>query len=385
MILCEEKDPLDLPSLLAHLDIFPKFYSKCKKTKMERAALGSVLTLSKAPSFLDPSLCFYGGEFFPSLKKKDSLWKDFPSSFFFLPEIEIRQSLEKTLVIRRTKKDLIWNPPPLEGDCCLSNRIDTPSFEVWKKNIESILFSIQKKRAQKVVLARKTTFSTPADLNPFCWLKKLLLECPSTDTFALQMKKSSLFLGSSPEKLYEKNNNSFSSEAVAGTRKRGKTQSEDEKLLQELLLSAKDQKEFLYVKDFLQKQLALLCQKPVHSLSTSIIQTEKVQHLYHSFHGVLKPAITEEQILQHLHPTPAVNGYPVMEALHINSSLEPFHRGLYSGIVGFTSQEQTSFSVAIRSALIQENSLHAFAGTGIVEGSCPEQEWMELDHKLAHW
>jgi menaquinone-specific isochorismate synthase len=62
---------------------------------------------------------------------------------------------------------------------------------------------------------------------------------------------------------------------------------------------------------------------------------------------------------------------------------EPFVRGWYAGSVGYLSHEKAEFCVAIRSALVVEQTIHLFAGAGIVPGSQADHEWLELDKKLS--
>jgi menaquinone-specific isochorismate synthase len=252
-------------------------------------------------------------------------------------------------------------------------------------SVKDILDQIKNKKLQKVVISRKTSFSIDPSLHPFSFLKKLLEESPSTSTFALQINPSSLFLGSSPERLYSRKEGTLYTEAIAGTRKRSLNLSEDEALQKALLTSVKDKKEVLYVKSFLDEQLKLLCKEFFSSKKPRVIQTEKLHHLHYSFTGELLPGITDLDLLKALHPTPAVNGTPQELALATIEQLELHNRGLYAGPIGWTSSLESSFTVAIRSSLIKGENLHAFAGTGIVEGSDPELEWEELNHKISHW
>lgn len=385
----EECSWIDLPEYLAGQDLFPKFYHKCKDTQEERAAFGSFVTLPFIPKItkeIDPSLCFYGALSFPSVKQ-DPVWNDFPSTIFFLPLYEIRQTPTKTTFYIRSPPSSKPLKPALrlEELSFLENRIDTPTEENWKTSVEAILKTIESKKLQKIVLARKSSFAVDPSLHPFCFLKKLVKEAPSTTTFALQTTPHSLFLGSSPEKLYKREGNILYTEAIAGTRKRSEDPLKDEMLKKDLLKSVKDNKEVLHVKNFLKKELSRLCTKLSFPKEPSLIQTEKLHHLQYSFSALLNPGINDADLLTALHPTPAVNGTPKDQALDYLQKIETFNRGLYTGPIGWISSLESSFTVSIRSSLIKEGILHAFAGTGIVEGSNPNLEWEELDHKISHW
>lgn len=389
----EERDPLDIPSYLSNQNLFPKFYWKCAKTGEERACLGSLITLTSPPALskeTDPALCFYGSLFFSDQTAKDPFWKDFSPSCFFLPEFEIRQSNLKTELISHSLNGsggspLLEENETLSPTCTLKKNIDIPSKETWTTSIKKILKAIKEKQVDKVVLARRTTFSIDLMGNPFNWLQKLLNTCPSTSTFALQTCSSSLFLGSTPEKLYSRKGRTLSTESIAGTRKRGKDAVEDTSLAEELLSSLKDKAEVNFVKDFLTERLTSLCDEVLVDENASLKKTDTVQHLYYAFKATLKDRVTDANILSALHPTPAVNGHPKKQALQLIAEIEEFDRGLYAGSIGWISSAESFFAVTIRSALIRGSFLHAFAGTGIVEGSDPDLEWMELQHKISHW
>jgi menaquinone-specific isochorismate synthase len=88
-------------------------------------------------------------------------------------------------------------------------------------------------------------------------------------------------------------------------------------------------------------------------------------------------------VLEALHPTPAVGGTPRLKAIELIRTLEPFDRGWYSGPVGWLGPYSSEFAVGIRSGLIHGNRLSLFAGAGIVAGSTIEGEWREIEQKSA--
>ncbi len=362
---------IDFPSWLEAQTLFPKFYSKCRKTGVERVALGSTQEFSKIPSF--PQETVYGIVPFPSVNH---------SPLFFLPRIEIIQSQEKTIL--KKGMDLKFNEPKkLSESFSLTDQVDLPHFEQWEKSVTSVLQAIEQKKIQKIVLARRSSFKINS--SPFSVLKGLLDSSLYSTVFAFQKDSSSLFLGASPEMLYQRTGRSIVTESIAGTRKRGSSLIEDIKIGAELKQSLKDNLEFSYVKDFLIESLNSLCLSYSFDPNNSIIQTSKLLHLYNRLEGILKPEIDDADILPRLHPTPAVGALPRDLGIKKIHSLESFDRNLYAGALGWISPSEASFTVTIRSAVIQEEQLHAFAGTGIVEGSDPKQEWLELNHKISHW
>lgn len=146
--------------------------------------------------------------------------------------------------------------------------------------------------------------------------------------------------------------------------------------------SLKDLREFTPVQQYLQKSLSPLCQNPLIFSPLSVHQTRNVQHLYSKCSGILKDSTTDEEILKNLHPTPALCGTPTEKAFALIRKLEPFQRGFFGGAIGWSTPESSEWVVGIRSCMIKERTATLFTGTGIVEGSDPEEEWEELNQKL---
>jgi len=257
----------------------------------------------------------------------------------------------------------------------------SPTKEEWIEKVEKALELIHRNELQKVVLGRTCTLELETAIDPFALTSALKNKAQGAFVYCLE-SNGEAFLGATPERLFKRTGNKILSEAVAGTRRRGKTPFEDEKLQKQLLTSAKDLREFSHIPDYLQYVLSPLCIAPLHFSPITVHQTQNVQHLYSRCSGTLKEKITDEQILAHLHPTPALCGVPKQKALSAIQELEPFDRGLYGGALGWTTPEGSEWIVAIRSCLLKGKVATLFSGTGIVEGSDPEREWDELNQKL---
>lgn len=256
-----------------------------------------------------------------------------------------------------------------------------PSREEWTRGVNKALDLIRKGELQKVVLARICRLELDHIPNPFAIAASLKQKAQGAFVFCMQ-SGSQAFLGATPERLFFRKERKIISEAVAGTRKRGNDPIEDEKLQQELLRSAKDLREFSPVQSYLQNALSPLCLKPLNFTPISVHQTKNVQHLYSKCTGDLKREVTDEEILTNLHPTPALCGTPKQKAFSFIHELEPFDRGLYGGALGWQTPEASEWIVGIRSCHLEGNIATLFSGTGIVEGSNPDDEWDELNQKL---
>ncbi|MGS0727342.1 chorismate-binding protein, partial [Shewanella sp. 0m-11] len=95
-----------------------------------------------------------------------------------------------------------------------------------------------------------------------------------------------------------------------------------------------------------------------------------------------KPGVNDFQLIQALHPTPAVGGLPKESAMNFIRQQEGYVRGWYAGACGYFNKHESEFAVAIRSALIEPGRINLFAGAGIVAGSEADKEWTELENKL---
>lgn len=256
-----------------------------------------------------------------------------------------------------------------------------PSFEAWKVGVEKALDLIRCKELEKVVLGRSCMMELSEIPDPFAIAAALKQKAQGAFVFCAQ-SKTEAFLGASPERLFSRRGKKLLSEAIAGTRPRGKNEMHDEKLRGELLRSLKDLREFTPVQKYLQTALSPFCMNPLTFTPISIHQTPNVQHLYSRCSGTLKETASDEEILSSLHPTPALCGTPTKKAYSLIQELEPFDRGLFGGAIGWTTAEKSEYIVGIRSCVIKGNVATLFSGTGIVEGSDPEKEWEELNQKL---
>jgi len=256
-----------------------------------------------------------------------------------------------------------------------------PDRKTWIEKVEKALSLINRKELQKVVLARVCILELDHAPDPFAIASSLKQKAEGAFVFCLQ-SKTDAFLGATPERLFARKERAIISEAVAGTRRRGKTVEEDEMLQKELLSSSKDLLEFSPVQLHLQNVLSPLCTHSVSFTPISIHKTKNVQHLYTQCTGTLKNSVKDHDIITSLHPTPALCGTPRHKAFSLIQELEPFDRGLYGGVIGWSTPEASEWIVGIRSCLLRGKTATLFSGTGIVEGSNPETEWDELNQKL---
>ncbi len=299
----------------------------------------------------------FGGQAF-SPQACQGIWKSFPASFYFSPQALIQKA---------------WSPDVLAFSLPrLLKRQDLPSKENWILQVKDATHKIGRKDFEKVVLARQTTLSFENSVDPYQILRMLNPLGKETSLFLLQINSETTFLGATPEKLFHRKNRALSSEALAGTKDLSDS------------WTSKEFAEITPVQTFLNDQFHLCCDT-FKWLPPKEQTFGRLNHLYQGVEGVLKEGICDATLFTHLHPTPALGGFPHKEALHYISQMEPFHRGWYGGPFGLLSHTETDMAVAIRSALICGPQIHLFAGAGITSLSNPEKEWEELDKKIAYF
>ena len=341
---------------------------------------------------------YFGGIRFDPRQAPSKEWVSFGGCRFILPRFELITTEESArlvcnLVLPRDKKrkwhilkeisEIKLSPHDLTGEMGLPiTRLDEPREEEWNHIINHILDKLDRESSlEKVVIARKVTFNYGDEIDPLILFKKLTLSTPTHFHFYFQFGPESVFMGASPERLYKRDGQYIESEAVAGTGRRSENGKDDSRFADALLSSEKDQREHAFVRDGILRSMEDLCSKMQIDSKPSILNLNMGRHLRSKFWGILHSKSTDVDILQQLHPTSAVGGHPTEQALDTIQELEPFDRGWYAGPVGWIGQNSAEFSVAIRSALASKESVSLFSGAGIVKGSIPQNEWLEVEQK----
>ncbi len=138
--------------------------------------------------------------------------------------------------------------------------------------------------------------------------------------------------------------------------------------------------------DLVVHQMKKAISKYVTKIFTDKIPVKKLKNIQH-LHTILNSELLADtnmfEIIEAIYPTAAICGEPRDKALSLLKKIEDYNRGLYSGIIGyFNLSDEGEFVIGIRSALLYENKLFAYAGCGIVEGSNSEKEFEETELKL---
>ncbi len=257
------------------------------------------------------------------------------------------------------------------------------SSERFKSSIQDAKTRIKSGEFKKIVLAREVTIKLNGFPEATQMLNYLRREYPTCYTFMVRMNKYSTFLGSTPEKLVALRSTFMLTDGLAGTISRGKTATEDTILERKLLKSEKDLSEHGFVVEAIGSRLRDITHNIIYPSQPGIRKYNNVQHLYTPITASLNKDVSPLEILEKLHPTPAVGGHPREVTLPHIQPLEKIDRGWYAGPVGWLNTHgRGEFCVGIRSGLLLQNQARFFAGCGIVSDSDPETELQETNLKL---
>ncbi|WP_249871152.1 isochorismate synthase [Oceanobacillus saliphilus] len=340
-----------------------------------------------------------GGMSFDPKKKPTELWEKYKPSHFTIPEFLLTKyddSYYFTINIYVKKNDHAKQLADeleqmerrllLPTDSTADDLIMTGCLEVapqqWKKSVQKATEEIGRGKVEKIVLAREVRlkYNRKADITAV--LSGLLKTQPNSYIFAYEIEED-CFVGATPERLVKIEGKQLLSTCLAGTAPRGSTKEEDVKLRDELLHDEKNLKEHDFVVTMIKQAIKDCCiqvnipDKPV------IYPLKNLQHLYTPVRGLLKNGYSIFDIVEKLHPTPALGGTPREESLSFIREHELLDRGWYGAPIGWVdSNKNGEFAVAIRSALIQGDEASLFAGCGVVKDSDPESEYEETKIKL---
>ncbi len=229
----------------------------------------------------------------------------------------------------------------------------------------------------QVVLSQR--FSVPFRLPPFSLYRALRRTNPSPFLFFLDFGEFAL-VGSSPEILVRLRDGKVTIRPLAGTRRRGKDDAEDQALEKELLADPKELAEHLMLLDLGRNDVGRVSK--VGSVKvTQQFQIERYSHVMHIVSNVDGTLDTSNDAMDALFagfPAGTVSGAPKVRAMEIIDELEPIRRSYYGGCIGYLAANGTMDTcIALRTALVKDGTMYVQAGGGVVADSSPEGEYQE--------
>ncbi|MEB3213197.1 MAG: isochorismate synthase [Leptolyngbyaceae bacterium] len=251
------------------------------------------------------------------------------------------------------------------------------------QTVQSVLETIEQTSLNKAVLAHALDIELDERLEVSASLQSLRHYHSDCYLFSSQIEPGQTFLSASPERLLSIQSGHLITEAIAGSAPRGRTPSEDFHLAHTLLHNRKELHEHQLVVNFIRQQLVQLGLNPTRSLAPKILPLSTIQHLQTLIHAEIPSHLHPIDLVEALHPTPAVAGVPREMACELIRHHESFERSLYAAPMGWIDGHGNSeFLVGIRSALLNGRHARLYAGAGIVQGSNPQKELDEIELKL---
>ncbi len=258
----------------------------------------------------------------------------------------------------------------------------TTSQTAWTEQVETALDRIAEGALTKVVIAQALEVDLEGAIDVPATIERLRRQYPNCYRFLLGNEIGGTFFGAPPERLVSKHGLHVETEALAGSVPRGETPEEDEEYVDRLLDNEKFRREHSLVVDSIRDQLAPLASELTVEERT-IRRLATIQHLRTPIAATLATDHHILDIVEALHPTPAVGGVPPDRAWETIRETETFDRGWYAAPVGwFDADGDGEFAVAIRSGLATDEMVTLFAGNGIVADSNPAEEWDEVQLKF---
>jgi isochorismate synthase len=354
-----------------------------------------------------------GGFAFSETPGASRVWQGFPPCRFALPELlfaregdrmwctvvrridpgaDVERESRAMLARMRERSDEPYRTLSAAERCAPAptGDIEAPSYVAsadrshaeYRARVDAALRDIAAGDLEKVVLARSIDLRHNALLDPGALLDDLRAIYPTCTSFAVG-RPDGVFLGATPEHLVRLENTRVETAAVAGSAPRGRNPEDDARLGRELCESKKEQAEHAVVVRALREALSDCCEDLDVPEAPRLQRLGEIQHLETPITGTLRNGQSILELVERLHPTPAVGGAPRAAALAWIARHEDLDRGWYAGPVGFVDADGGGdFCVALRSALLRGDEARLFAGAGIVDGSIPDAELQETRLKL---
>ena len=361
------------------------------------------------PAFAEPQL--FGGFSFSSDFTPDNTWSIYQPAHFVLPHYQLATKVEasgevaawltlNTLVDGDEDAAAIVAPlkealneqiaymrgaglgrggerPPLKS-------INYPmSYEQWGKMLGCAFDEFTAKRLEKVVLSRVCEIRFDEHVDVDGALAFLNSHYPDCTRFVFEPRAHHAFFGATPETLVRLEGCVVATMGLAGSAQRGESPAQDAAFGQALLDSAKDQHEHRVVVEAIRRRLEPICAALAIADTPELLKLSNIQHLFTPIQGELLESKSIFELVELLHPTPALGGAPRADALVFIDQNEPVPRGWYAAPVGVVDRHLAgTFGVAIRSAVTEYERVWLHAGAGIVAASDPQMEWDETALKF---
>jgi isochorismate synthase len=306
-------------------------------------------------------------------QQNDSLFEatDFTEKGFVLASFDG----SKTVLIPENQSEII-SAVFQKKEIIVAGKEDNTTNELAKNNFKNLVAkgiqSIENNEFKKVVLSRKETVDL-VDFDLISAFEKLVQLYPTTFVYCFYHPKVGTWLGATPEQLLKANDGVFKTIALAGTQKDTGSN--------EVVWPKKEQEEQQFVTDYIVEKIKDVASEVLVSKPYSL-KAGSIWHIKTDISGTLNSSSSLREVLQLLHPTPAVCGLPKDKSKAFILENENYDRTFYTGFLGELNMAyKTDLFVNLRCMEICGSQAHLFMGCGITKDSVPEKEWEESSNK----
>ncbi len=329
----------------------------------------------------------------PKTTKRDIDLPDIVAGLYGWAIISLHKSKETVLLLtpwcdRSIEKDIInrfgRNKDSKSNAFVLQQKFTSnmSAFD-YSQKFNQVQHYIRAGDCYQVNLAQR--FSAKCNGDTFSAYQTLREKCPTPFSAYIDVSSNQSILSHSPERFFLCQDTQVQSKPIKGTRPRGQTPEEDQRLAQDLLNSDKDKAENLMIVDLLRNDMGRSC-------LTGSIKVPKlfalesyanVHHLVSTITGKISHNWEHFNVFQKGFPGGSITGAPKIRSMEIIDELEPHIRSAYCGSIAyFSSNGEMDSSITIRTLVADKGHIHCWAGGGLVLDSKCEEEYQETFTKV---
>jgi anthranilate synthase component I len=293
---------------------------------------------------------------------------------------QVIADLEQSVPLRRLSP-----PKPMQMPAGLNISMDDSAFAAMVERTKEYIAAGD---VFQTVLSR--TFTVPAaNKDPLDVYRALRVLSPSPYMYLVDFPEEKggdawTVVGASPETLVRMEQGQITLRPLAGTRRRGRSEAEDEAFAQEMLHDEKERAEHVMLIDLARNDVGRVA-KVGSVYLPKIMEIDRFSHVMHmvsEVRGQVRDGVSPWDVIRATFPAGTLSGAPKVRAMQIIAEQERSARGVYGGAVGYVDGAgNIDLAIAIRTIIFRNNMAEVRAGAGIVEGSDPKLEVMETHNK----
>ncbi|GGB73435.1 hypothetical protein GCM10007424_11680 [Flavobacterium suaedae] len=256
-------------------------------------------------------------------------------------------------------------------------KIDETAKQEFESLVKKCVSVIKGRQFEKLVASR--TEKVPVTTDVITIYKRLLQTYPNAFRYCFYTPKTGLWMGATPEQLLKAHENTIKTVALAGTQVYSETK--------EAVWEEKEQQEQKFVTDYILQRLSQYS-SDIQATQPYTFRAGNIVHIKTDITADLKESSNIGEVINSLHPTPAVCGIPKEQAKQFLLDNEGYNRKYYSGYLGELNYDfgsgtssKTDLFVNLRSMKMSEDNAQLFIGCGITKDSNPEKEFFETVNK----